>query len=76
MPAYPTREDAEDLLVEVFLAALEQARFRAIPAEKQRAWLWRVARYKTIDLYRGIKQHPDVRLEELTHALYFDAEPG
>ncbi len=70
----PTREDAEDLLVEVFLAALEQARFQAIPTEKQRAWLWRVARYKTVDLYRNTKQRPSARLEVLANALYFDEE--
>lgn len=70
----PTREDAEDLLVDVFLAALEQARFQTVPVEKQRAWLWRVARYKTIDLYRSSKQRASTRLDELAHALYFDEE--
>jgi RNA polymerase sigma factor (sigma-70 family) len=70
----PTREDAEDLLVDVFLAALEQNHLRAIPSEKQRAWLWRVARYKTIDLYRGTKHRSSTRLEQLTNALYFDEE--
>lgn len=70
----PAREDAEDLLVDVFLAALEQAGFQAVPVEKQRAWLWRVARYKTIDLYRGSKRRVITRLEEMEHALYFDEE--
>lgn len=70
----PTREDAEDLLVDVFLAALEQAHFQTIPVEKQRAWLWRVARYKTIDLYRSGKRRASSRLDELAHTLYFDEE--
>jgi RNA polymerase sigma factor (sigma-70 family) len=67
-----THEDAEDLLVEVFLAALEQTRFSAIPLEKRRGWLWRVARNKTIDLYRQTRQRPATRLDELADDLYFN----
>lgn len=48
----PRGEDAEDLLVEVFLAALENKRFSAMLETAQRAWLWRVARNKTVDSYR------------------------
>ena len=70
----PTNEDAEDLLVDVFMAAFEQRQLQAIPPEKQRAWLWRVARYKTISLYRQTKRRPSARLEELAHTLYFDEE--
>ncbi|HVU69330.1 MAG TPA: RNA polymerase sigma factor, partial [Ktedonobacteraceae bacterium] len=65
---------AEDLLVDVFMAAFEQRQLQAIPPEKQRAWLWRVARYKTISLYRQTKRRPSARLEELAHTLYFDEE--
>jgi DNA-directed RNA polymerase specialized sigma24 family protein len=36
-------QDAEDLLVEVFLAALSRPNFSALAAEHQQAWLRRVA---------------------------------
>ena len=48
----PDEEDAEDLLVEVFLAALENAQFSALAEKAQLAWLWRVTRNKTVDAYR------------------------
>jgi RNA polymerase sigma factor (sigma-70 family) len=70
----PTNEDAEDLLVDVFLAAFEHEQLQTIPLEKQRAWLWRVARYKTVDLYRGTKRRSSTRLEQLAHTLYFNEE--
>lgn len=70
----PTREDAEDLLVDVFLAALEQDKFREIPFPSQRAWLWRVAHHKTVDLYRRTQRQPASRLEELADTLYFNEE--
>jgi DNA-directed RNA polymerase specialized sigma24 family protein len=39
-------EDAEDLLLEVFLAALEHQRLLAVQEEKRRAWLLGVAQHK------------------------------
>jgi RNA polymerase sigma factor (sigma-70 family) len=46
------RQDAEDLLLEVFLAALQNPSLARLPAERQLAWLRRVARNKVIDHYR------------------------
>jgi len=46
------RQDAEDLLLEVFLAALEYPALTALSADRQLAWLRRVARNKVIDHYR------------------------
>ena len=46
------RQDAEDLLLEVFLAALEYPALTALPADHQLGWLRRVARNKVIDHYR------------------------
>jgi RNA polymerase sigma factor (sigma-70 family) len=46
------RQDAEDLLLEVFLAALQNPALTSLPAERQLAWLQRVARNKVIDHYR------------------------
>jgi RNA polymerase sigma factor (sigma-70 family) len=48
----PSPQDAEDVLVEVFMAALNQQNFSGFSPERQLAWLRRVARNKVIDLYR------------------------
>ena len=45
-------QDAEDLLLEVFLAALRNDRLARLPEDQQLAWLRRVARNKVIDRYR------------------------
>jgi len=47
-------QDAEDLLLEVFVAALNNETFSSLSAERQLAWLRRVARNKVIDRYRHI----------------------
>jgi RNA polymerase sigma factor (sigma-70 family) len=46
------RQDAEDLLLEVFLAALQNPSLPGLSAERQLIWLRRVARNKVIDHYR------------------------
>ncbi len=46
-------QDAEDLLLEVFLKAhVDKAMLEELPEERQLAWLRRVARNKVIDRYR------------------------
>ena len=47
-------QDAEDLLLEVFLAALQDESLSDRPARQQLAWLKRVARNKVIDRYRHV----------------------
>lgn len=47
-------QDAEDVLVEVFLAALNNLALYSLPAERQLAWLIRVARNKLIDRQRHL----------------------
>lgn len=47
-------QDAEDLLLEVFLAALQDKTLSLLPAGRQLAWLKSVARHKVIDRYRHI----------------------
>jgi len=47
-----SREDAEDLLVDTFLAAMEDRKFARLPESSQVAWLWRVARNKTVNAFR------------------------
>jgi RNA polymerase sigma-70 factor, ECF subfamily len=47
-------QDAEDLLVEVFLAAFNNEALSSLPAERQLAWLLRVTKNKLIDRYRHL----------------------
>jgi RNA polymerase sigma factor (sigma-70 family) len=45
-------QDAEDLLLDVFVAALNDTTLATLSPERQLAWLRRVARNKVIDRYR------------------------
>lgn len=45
-------QDAEDLLLEVFIAAFKWKPLNNLPVERQLAWLRKVARNKVIDRYR------------------------
>ena len=56
-------QDAEDLLLEVFLAACSNEAISGLPAERQLAWLLRVARNKVIDRYRRLALHTQVPME-------------
>src|SRR5579864_5498741 len=47
-----SQQDAEDLLLEVFMAALRNERLSDLSEEQQLAWLRRVARNKAVDRYR------------------------
>ena len=48
------KQDAEDLLVEVFLAAFNGEALSSLPAERQLAWLLRVTRNKLVDRHRHL----------------------
>lgn len=67
-----SQEDAEDLVVEVFLAAIENAKFAALPEKAQRLWLWRVARNKVIDVYRRAKTRQSMNIDQLAGHLFED----
>ncbi|MBO0790854.1 MAG: RNA polymerase sigma factor [Ktedonobacteraceae bacterium] len=56
-------EDTEDLLLEVFLAALERPDFEQLGAREQEAWLWCVARNKMVDHHRKRTRRQKVSLE-------------
>ena len=47
-----SQEDAEDILVEVFLAASKQEHLSTWPEAEQIAWLRQVTRHKLADHYR------------------------
>ena len=57
-------QDAEDLLEEVFLAAFKNESLARISAERQLAWLLRVARNKVVDRYRHLALHTLVPLDQ------------
>lgn len=69
-----TQEEAEDLLLEVFAAALESEEFSKLSAEHQSGWLWRVARNKKIDTYRRKQRRPVLALEMVAASLYENEE--
>lgn len=71
----PSHMDAEDVLIDVFVTALEQqALLSTLSFEEQRLWLWRVARNKRIDYYRRVARRPAVTLDEVAETLYEENE--
>lgn len=60
-----TQEDAEDLLLDVFLAALKHESLLAeLSEEEHRAWLFTVARNKVFDYHRRARRQRVSPLEE------------
>lgn len=70
----PSREDAEDLLLETFLQALESPSFIAVSPEKQRSWLYSVARHKVIDRFRQKARRQQIGLDLVTEVVFADDE--
>lgn len=64
-----SREDAEDLLLEVFLAVLEQQHFSARGEQEQQVWLWRVTRNKVADYFRRFSRRPSVPLNRVAETI-------
>jgi RNA polymerase sigma-70 factor, ECF subfamily len=60
---------AEDVLLEVFLAALEHEQFMRLDEGQQLAWLRRVAHNKSVDHYRRLVNRPSVPLDEVTETV-------
>lgn len=67
-----SQEDAEDLLLEVFLAAFERNSLAELPPDHQIAWLRQVAHNKLIDYYRRASRRPSVALDEIAETAYAD----
>jgi len=70
----PSREDAEDILVEVFAAAVEYAAFDRMSEKEQVAWLWRVAHNKAVDAYRRSRLRQGMNLDLMADVIYDDEE--
>lgn len=64
-----SREDAEDLLVDVFLVALQREQFLTTEVQDQQAWIWRVTRNKLADHFRRFNRHPSVSFSQLMETM-------
>lgn len=69
-----SQEDAEDLVAEVFLAAIENATFASLSEKAKQSWLWRVTRNKVIDAYRRTKTRQNVNLDHVAEYLFEDEQ--
>ena len=63
-------QDAEDLLLDVFTAAVEHPRLLGLSEQEQVAWLQRVAHNKLIDLYRRQSYRQTLPLERTVPILF------
>jgi RNA polymerase sigma-70 factor (ECF subfamily) len=70
-----SREDAEDLTLEVFTAALEKKTLSQLRPEEQLAWLKRVTQNKLIDIYRKAQHRQHVDIDLFAEVLSGDDEP-
>lgn len=69
-----TREDAEDVLMEVFLAAYKHQALAGLSTGEQLGWLRRVAHNKCVDAYRRTQRQPAISLEDVNEILLEDEE--
>jgi RNA polymerase sigma factor (sigma-70 family) len=67
-----SQEEAEDILLETFAAALENPHFGAMQDGEQAAWLRTVMRNKIIDWYRRVNRYQSVELAEVADQLFDD----
>lgn len=65
-----SREDAEDLLHEVFAITMERQGFGLLSDREQERWLWRVTRNKAVDTYRRKTRRPSLALDYVAEQLY------
>jgi RNA polymerase sigma-70 factor (ECF subfamily) len=70
----PAREDAEDILAQTFIAAIEYDGFSQLSEKEQNAWIWRVAHNKTVDAYRRARLRQGMDLELFTDVIYDEEE--
>ncbi len=68
----PLKEDADDLVLEVFLVALGSKVWINWAEEEQLAWLRRIAHNKMVDHLRRISRRPSVVLDDALDLLLED----
>jgi len=69
-----SHEDAEDVLLDVFLAALESNVFFNLMEQQQVAWLRRTAYNKAMDYHRRRTRQPLLALQDDDETLFADEE--
>lgn len=69
-----SREDAEDVLLDVFLAALESTVFFHLIEHQQVAWLRRTAYNKSMTYHRRNARQPIVSLQENEETVFANEE--
>lgn len=69
-----SREDAEDLLLDVFLAVLEKRVTADIDESRLASWIWVVARNKVVDYHRRSKHRTHRELHTVEGVLYENEE--
>lgn len=57
------KQDAEDVLMEVFLIAFNNELLASLPVERQLAWLLKVTKNKMIDRHRRLARHRVASIE-------------
>ncbi|GHO59669.1 RNA polymerase sigma factor [Ktedonobacter robiniae] len=70
----PSREDAEDLLVDIFLATMEKSALASMDEQRVAAWIWTVARNKVVDYRRRSKYRASIELAKVEDVLYESEE--
>jgi RNA polymerase sigma factor (sigma-70 family) len=68
-------QDAEDLLLDIFLAALENDNLAHLEDGKQLAWLKRVAHNKLLNTYRRMSKRSHVSLDTIVENMLADDDP-
>lgn len=69
-----SREDAEDLLLDVFMAVLEKRSSVDVDEQRLPAWIWAVARNKVVDYHRRSKHRANIQLIKVEDSLYESEE--
>ena len=67
-----SREDVDDMVLDVFVAAMENRVWSTWSDGEQLAWLRRIAYNKAVDYYRRTNRHPSVALEHVASMLCDD----
>jgi RNA polymerase sigma-70 factor (ECF subfamily) len=69
-----SRQDAEDLLLDIFLVVLEKEPALRLDEQRLQGYMRTVARNKVADYYRRIHRHPLVPLEDVEETIYESEE--
>src|SRR5258708_15361682 len=67
-----SRDDAEDIVLDVFLSVLQNPQFPSFDDSKQEAWLWAITRNKVVDHLRRAGNRQHVSIEWLAELLSED----